>query len=1226
MADTNKIAYSDLIQNDGAFEELKRNIEEANRQYKQFVDNSKKEAKELENTMRSTSAATKEGRTQIQQSAKAVDALAKARQKLDEAYASEAVELAEINRLTKEQNQINNLVAKQISTVEGSVENLAAKYALLRIETNSLENAEERSISTQQELTSELEKTAISMYQLQIEEKRRQSDLKLTAKLLASEEGSYNQLAAKYDLIKNELNALSSAERNTTERGKELEATALSIRNEMKRLQEQTGNTTLSVGDYEKGSVQLTTEIRKQTYELAKLRLAGKENTQEYINQAKELATLKNALTNATTEVARMASNTTTLDGVLSGLSGASGALSAATGLFALLGTNADDYSRITKNLAATIAVANGIQQAANAIQSNSAFITLLTTTRLKALQKAKALDRLITIQGAAATTKATNAQWLFNIAANANPYWALVGAITGLIAVYAIFYQWTYDVVKVQTQLNEVTSIYIDLIEQESKIMTQESDKNIKRLENELKIAQARNASASEINKIEEELASARKRRYNLLLGYYSQEYNDLDDNIEKLNEFRRELNRLQQAKALGQTKVEIEIDGYIERVKIDKAIDIVQSRVDNTGRLVEIGVQLRNEGLDLDTDYKVQQAKRVEQLKQFANQERNLIRVANQERLKLITDNAERERMTLVNSYDERIADLQQQLKTEKDLTEKGRQAINDTIQSIEEQKRIALIDNENKLQNSLREIRRNSEDLSFATMRDSLAKERSLLTIEYTRRIEDLQTYLDQERGISQIEREAINEDIINIEKALNLELSILDNNQKIQRLESLQTYYDNRLNTVESGTQEEINLIAERYQVLRQIELLQNRNLAEELRQDESEINRKYDAIILQEVRQLQHDRETLTLSMQQDLQSAEFDLLRTSEGQKTRFLLQQDKERLKLLLNQYKQINSEIAREQVKIVEAQINAIDKKIKKSQRDERYTNVLSIFGLYLDDSQKQAISTSVDYTLQYLTQYYNAATQLTQKLVNNAQSEVDSIKSRLETEIDARNQGYANQVDTVKAELALAEEKHQQALEENAKAQKKQEQIEALQQASSLITASAMIWAQLGFPAAIAGIAAMWGSFAAAKIKARQLTNSDSDSTYGDGGLEFLQGGSHRSGNDIYIGKKSDGSNMRAEGGEALAVFNKPMTRKYRSILPDIVNSLNKGTFEDVFTRSFNTSKWIGYNVNADVDMSETNNHLSAIRKNSDRNISYSGNTRIERYKNRTTIIKS
>ena len=125
-------------------------------------------------------------------------------------------------------------------------------------------------------------------------------------------------------------------------------------------------------------------------------------------------------------------------------------------------------------------------------------------------------------------------------------------------------------------------------------------------------------------------------------------------------------------------------------------------------------------------------------------------------------------------------------------------------------------------------------------------------------------------------------------------------------------------------------------------------------------------------------------------------------------------------------------------------------------------------------------------------------------------------------MDAEIEARNAGYANEVTTAQKELELAKKNQEQALKEKQKAQKAQLALDTITQASSLVTASANIWAALGGipyvgPAlAVAAIATMWGTFIAAKIKASQVAGQTEQ--YGQGTVELLQGGSHASGNDI------------------------------------------------------------------------------------------------------------
>ena len=189
---------------------------------------------------------------------------------------------------------------------------------------------------------------------------------------------------------------------------------------------------------------------------------------------------------------------------------------------------------------------------------------------------------------------------------------------------------------------------------------------------------------------------------------------------------------------------------------------------------------------------------------------------------------------------------------------------------------------------------------------------------------------------------------------------------------------------------------------------------------------------------------------------------------------------------------------------------------------------------------------------------------------------------------------------------------EKKNQQEKQKQLEAaQKRQEALNTVIQASSLITASANLWSSfssipiVGPALALAAIAAMWTSFAVAKIKAKQVTASQSDE-YGEGGLEFLEGGSHASGDDIDLGVRNKKKHrMRAEGGEALAIISKKRTRKYKKILPDVIDSLNKGTFEDKYLNAFASSDGlsISLNSNGNMDLSKIEDDVRSIRKQSE-----------------------
>ena len=230
-------------------------------------------------------------------------------------------------------------------------------------------------------------------------------------------------------------------------------------------------------------------------------------------------------------------------------------------------------------------------------------------------------------------------------------------------------------------------------------------------------------------------------------------------------------------------------------------------------------------------------------------------------------------------------------------------------------------------------------------------------------------------------------------------------------------------------------------------------------------------------------------------------------------------------------------------------------------------------------------------------------------------------------LDAEIEARNQGYASDVETARKELELAKSNEAKALKEKEKAQKAQLALQTVEQAANLITATSLIWSQLGFPWAIPAVAVMWGSFLAAKVKAAEVTKQGTEQ-YGEGTVELLDGGSHQSGNDVDLGRKPDGTRRRAEGGEFFAVINKRNSRKYRKVIPDIIHSLNAGTFENKYLHAYDGAEGMTVSVQqgGSPDLRGISHDVKAIREQGDRQEYTDGRGRHVVYKNLHRVYKS
>ena len=1056
---------------------------------------------------------------------------------------------------------------------------------------------------------------------------------KLTTRLNQSAEGSYNRLSAQYSINKIYLNNMTVEEREATEEGRKLVAETKAIYEEMKRLQEATGKTSLNVGNYSDAAKGLTTQIENQTKQLALLRLEGKQGTAEYQQLSKETAILRDAVKDATAEITRMASDTSNLDAVLGLAAGASGGFAAYTGAMELFGAESEDVQEAQKKLQAAIAITTGVQAIQNAVQKQSAIMLGISRLQMAALSKAQVYNRLVTMQGTKATLAATIAQKAFNLIAAANPYVLLALALVTVVGALVLFASNTDKSAKNQQKLNEAQKVWLDYLETEATEMNRVSNERVAQLNRELNIAKARNASLSETRKIEDEILAERTKAHNKSVGFYGQELDDLEANRAKLKQLNDMLVQLNNAKARGDKKVyiDVDLDGKIDKVKVDEAIEAVQGQIDNTGRAVDIAVNLKTEGADLDAERKILAAQRLQENRDAAKAETDILRKAEDARIALIKNTFDQQRAQRQAANARAIADIQLQLRVETNLTVKARKALNDQIVLLREQLAVDMVDIANQQRAAELSAQRATQDAQIALMAEGAEKQREQLRVEYERQIQDINTRLETERGLTETQvAELLNQQLL-LQQQYAKSLGELNDQITINQMQAAADRTQLQLDAAREGSQEEINLRIQLLQQQRAIELAQNRQLAEDVRQSEADINAKYDAEVLKQTTELNQQRALMLFDQTQALEASEFDLIRNSEERKTRFRLAQEKARLQKILELNKAAGVKMTDAEVKTIENTIAKIDQEIEKSKGDERGNDIYGLFGLNLDDDQKEAISTSVSFAIEQLNSFLDAKVQAADAAVSAADKEVDASQRRLDAELEARANGYANNVAMAQKELDQAKKNQEKALKEQQKAQKAQQAIQTIQQIGNLVTASALIWSQLGFPFAIPAIAIMWGSFAAAKIKAAQLSksaNAGGSESYGDGTVELLAGGSHQSGDDVDLGTKPDGTRRRAEGGEFFAVINKRNSRRFRRLIPDVINSLNRGTFPQKYLNAYNTD---GVNVtvqqNNAPDLRDLKDDVREIKEQNRRRRYVDGNGNvIEVYKNLTRKIKN
>lgn len=480
------------------------------------------------------------------------------------------------------------------------------------------------------------------------------------------------------------------------------------------------------------------------------------------------------------------------------------------------------------------------------------------------------------------------------------------------------------------------------------------------------------------------------------------------------------------------------------------------------------------------------------------------------------------------------------------------------------------------------------------------------------------------------------EDIENAIENKQKGLTLSLDLLNIDVEIQKAEQLLELLELEGEVSKKGSYEELSNSLKRLDVERQIALLKNAQLPEAKRQPTSAINTSFDkqkAIAVGSFSMSSFDE-------QQALDEAIFNEVKRSETEITRFKLEQEKARWQEQIRlaeagglDWSQAQIDAAKATVKGIDRELSELNDFIKNIGKKGLGGTLLEKLGF--DDDQVDALKDAVNIVIEQLQSIVDAEVEMSKQIVEAAEARVEAAQKAYDAEVEARNNGYANNVATAKKELEQEKKNQQEKQKMLAAAQKRQEAMNTVTQASSLITASANLWSSfssipiVGPALALAAIATMWTSFAVAKVKAKQVTASQSEE-YGEGGLEFLEGGSHASGNDIDLGVENKKKRrMKAEGGEALAIINKKRTRKYRKILPDVVDSLNKGTFEDKYLNAFANSEGLSISLNSNnsIDLSKIENDVRSIRKQNEiRYYAMPDGTVVMQRKNVKRIIKN
>ena len=1133
--------------------------------------------------------------------------------------------LSEVEKAEQRLAYLQSDEGKRLLELKAKIAELTSARKQQKATVDPLAQAQEKLAYAQSE-----ENQQLKLYSTQIKEANRVAQLQAT--IAASAEGSYNRLSAQYELNKIKLNQMSAAEREAADSGKKLEAETNAIYQQMIKLQEATGNYKLSVGHYQKtwdglgiSISQVVRELPAAAVSLNTFFLGISNNIPVVVDEINRLRKQNELL------AAEGKEQISVTKSVVKSLFSWNTALVVLLTVFSMYGKEIITWiGNLFKAKNAVISTTKALDNIAKELEdTNGSYGNNIV--KLKQLQQEwKNLE-----------TTAKKDQWIKDNKSNFDQLGVSVNNVTDAENVFVDNTEAVINALKLRAKAAAAQKLAAD--EYEKALITRNKaeteaakgpsgwDKFKNRfVQSSLRATDEYGMGPSAANLQVADQVSAEDFRQQRI-----KDLNDEADAAEKTGDAYFDLAAGYEAAA----KAELNAAGVDEPHKKTRT----REPRDLTRTINQNDIKIQREYEESVTELlKDEYAKRrkaaADQVQDENNKLREMYRL-NEEYVKNVD-----------GKYKKLTEDQKKQIDRQQELITKtianNLRALDLQLQQIQNEQKVASLQTQRNTINptdtsAATEAAQNQESTvttnvvvtrDASQMEASLVEERKLmeenLDLEYALILDTNKRLLEAGDNQARSEEEILIE--LNKKK---LELWS-EYDQKI--LDARERDIENQLELVKKGSEDELNLLLQQNEIRRQLALAQNAAKPAEQQVSTSVINAQFD----KSAAQTKGSFQMTSFDEQQALDEAVFNEVKRSETEITRFKLEQEKARWQEQIRLAESGGLDWSQAQIDAAKSTVKGIDREL--SELDNFIMNIgkKGLGGTLLEklgfsDDQIDALGDAVNIVIEQLQSIMDAEVELAEQAVEAAEARVEAAQSAYDAEVEARNNGYANNVATAKKELEQEKKNQQEKQKMLAAAQKRQENLNTVIQASSLITASANLWSSfssipiVGPALALAAIATMWTSFAAAKVKAKQVTASQSEE-YGEGGLEFLEGGSHASGNDIDLGVENKKKRrMKAEGGEALAIINKQRTRKYRKILPDVIDSFNKGTFEDKYLNAFGNSDRLNISLNSNnsMDLSRIEDDVRSIRKqNETRYYTMPDGTVIMQHRNVKRIIKN
>lgn len=238
--------------------------------------------------------------------------------------------------------------------------------------------------------------------------------------------------------------------------------------------------------------------------------------------------------------------------------------------------------------------------------------------------------------------------------------------------------------------------------------------------------------------------------------------------------------------------------------------------------------------------------------------------------------------------------------------------------------------------------------------------------------------------------------------------------------------------------------------------------------------------------------------------------------------------------------------------------------------------------LFGITTEDVYKitvplSAIASVWKSTFEAMLIPINNLVNARKQAVDEITKDIDELEKQLDREKEAREKGYANNVDLLNREIAEKKAKKDEELKNLEEAQKKQRQLQKLQiiadtlsQVNNLATSATEIMKFLsplgpfGVALGIATIGTMIGAFVATKVAALKAVNEAPQ--FDEGGGLVLEGPDHSQGGLDVVEKRTGKTKANVRGGEYMYVFKHTKAKEFEDVF-NLINDNQGASLSDV-----------------------------------------------------------